>query len=459
MAKPTPDDSLGSLNADGSRNWIRPRRSPGRFLSTRAVVGWLLIVLFVCLPFVKVGGRPLVLLDVPARQFLLFGRVFLATDGVLLMLLLLSIFVGVFWLTALLGRVWCGWACPQTVYMELLFRPIEQWIEGGRSGQLRLDSRGGGWRRTLKYVVFGVLSVLVANVFLLYFVGVERLGAWIIQGPAAHPTGFAVMAVTAGLVFFDFAYFREQMCTVACPYARFQSVLLDQDSLIVGYDESRGEPRGKVGKAEGDCVDCGACVVTCPTGIDIRKGLQMECVACAQCIDACDTVMDKLSRPRGLIRYTSQNALAGKPSRKLRPRTMIYPVLLALLVGSLAFAGGSQGTAEVTILRGLGAPFVQDAQGVRNQIRIKIQNRGSQTRTFKIELLEPNGSQLISPENPLEVKAGGLRETSVFVISPPASFTAGGRKVDFKISDGAGFEETVHYKLVGPSVGQTGDSK
>ncbi len=454
MAKPSNDGSLGTLNDDGSRQWVRPRRSPGRFLTSRAVVGWLLIVLFVCLPFVKVGGRPVVLLDVPARQFLLFGRTFLATDGVLLMLLLLSIFVGVFWLTALLGRVWCGWACPQTVYMELLFRPIEQWIEGGRSGQLRLDSRGGGWRRPLKYVVFVVLSVLVANVFLLYFVGVGRLGEWIVAGPAANPTGFLVMAVTAGLVFFNFAYFREQMCTVACPYARFQSVMLDQDSLIIGYDATRGEPRGKVGKVDGDCVDCFACVVTCPTGIDIRDGLQMECIACAQCIDACDTVMDKLSRPRGLIRYTSQKALAGKPTRKLRPRTMIYPLLLTVLVGSLAFAGGSQRSAEVTILRGLGAPFVQDERGVRNQIRVKIQNRGGEARRFKIDLLGPSEAQLIAPENPLEISSGGLRETSVFVVAPTSVFTAGSRKINFKISDGADFEQIVPYKLVGP-----GDSK
>ncbi|MCA9632941.1 MAG: cytochrome c oxidase accessory protein CcoG [Myxococcales bacterium] len=450
MAGNAPGRVLPTLNEDGTRRWIRPRRSPGRYWTRRAVIGWALIALFVAVPFIKVGGYPVILLDVPARQFHLFGRTFLATDGVLLMLLMLSIFVGVFWLTAMLGRVWCGYACPQTVYMELLFRPIEQWIEGGRAGQLKLDKNGGGSRRMLKFAIFGLLSVFVANVFLAYFVGVERLGLWVAQGPIAHPTGFLVMAVTAGLVFFDFGYFREQMCTVACPYARFQSVLLDKDSLVVGYDEKRGEPRGKKGKTTGDCVDCGACVVTCPTGIDIRNGLQLECIACAQCVDACDTVMDKLERPRGLIRYASQRTLGGEAKKLLRPRAFAYPLVMTLLVGLLVFAGGRTTKADVTVLRGLSAPFVVDQSGVRNQIRIKVQNRGNDDRTYNIELLDANGAKLIAPENPLQVKSGERRETTVFVLAPKEMFTDGKRAVEFRVSDGQGFDRTLPYKLLGP---------
>ena len=414
------------------------------------MIGWALILMFVAVPFINMGGHPIILLDVPARQFHLFGRTFLATDGVLLMLLMLSIFVGVFWLTAMLGRVWCGYACPQTVYMEFLFRPIEQWIEGGRTGQLKLDKEGGGFRRVLKFVVFGVLSVLVANVFLAYFVGVQRLGHWMVQGPMEHPTGFLVMAVTAGLVFFDFGYFREQMCTVACPYARFQSVLLDKDSLIVGYDEKRGEPRGKKGKTTGDCVDCGACVVTCPTGIDIRNGLQLDCIGCAQCVDACDTVMEKLKRPKGLIRYASKRTLGGEAKRLVRPRAFAYPLVMTILVGMLVFTGKQTTEADVTVLRGLSAPFVVDATGVRNQIRIKVQNRGSEEHSYTIELLDADGAKLIAPENPLQVKSGERRETTVFVLAPRGLFTAGKRNVEFKISDGERFERTLPYKLLGP---------
>ncbi len=450
MAGSAPGRVLPTLNEDGTRRWIRPRRSPGRYWTRRAIIGWALIVLFVAVPFINVGGHPVVLLDVPARQFFLFGRTFLATDGVLLMLLMLSIFVGVFWLTAMLGRVWCGYACPQTVYMELLFRPIEQWIEGGRSGQLKLDKQGGGTRRALKFVIFGVLSVLVANVFLAYFVGVQRLGHWMTQGPMEHPTGFLVMAVTAGLVFIDFGYFREQMCTVACPYARFQSVMLDKDSLIVGYDEKRGEPRGKKGKTTGDCVDCGACVVTCPTGIDIRNGLQLECIACAQCVDACDTVMEKLNRPKGLIRYASERTLAGGAKKLLRPRAFAYPLVMTLLVGLLVFTGGRTSEADVTVLRGLSAPFVVDQAGVRNQIRIKVQNRGNDARSYTIQLLDADGATLVAPENPLDVKSGERRETTVFVVAPQSLFHDGKRNVEFKVSDGKGFERTLPYKLLGP---------
>ena len=233
---PPPERVLPTLNADGTRRRVRPELSRGRFHRQRLLVGWGLIVLFVALPFVKIAGKPAVLLDLPAREFTLFGRTFLPTDTVLLMLLLLSIFIAIFWITALVGRAWCGWACPQTVYMEFLFRPIERLFEGSRAKQLKIDRQGGGGKRALKNLVFLLLSFFVANVFLAYFVGVATLERWITQSPFEHPTPFLVMSVTAGLVFFDFGFFREQMCTVICPYARLQSVLLDRRSLIIGYD-------------------------------------------------------------------------------------------------------------------------------------------------------------------------------------------------------------------------------
>ena len=357
-AIPAPERVLPTLNADGTRNRIRPKLYDGKWYRRRLIVGWLLIVTFVGLPFLSVRGKPAILLDVPHRRFHLFGETFLPTDGVLLMLLMLSILLGVVLVTAVVGRAWCGWGCPQTVYMEFVFRPIERLFEGGRNDQLKLD-RGGvlPGRRVLKNLVFLLLSALVANVFLAYFVGVDALARWVRQSPAEHPVPFLVMAGTAGLVFFDFAYFREQMCTVICPYARLQSVLLDKDSIVIGYDGRRGEPRTH-GKARagagptGDCIDCNQCVNVCPTGIDIRNGTQLECVNRMHCLwPVCRRVQyDHAARrsprgphplrvPGGIRRQRARQAApppgrggkrAGRPPREQRGReTKRWPKMAA----------------------------------------------------------------------------------------------------------------------------------
>lgn len=447
-----PERVLPTLNNDGTRRWVRPKLYQGTYYRYRLWVAWGLIVLFMALPFVFIGGKPAILLDVPGRQFHLFGTTFLPTDGVLLMLLMLSIFVGIFLITAFFGRVWCGWACPQTVYMEFVFRPIERLFEGSRGQQLKMDREGGGLRRGLKLVVYAVLSVVVANIFLAYFVGVERLGRWVTQSPLEHPVPFMVVAATAGLVFFDFAYFREQMCTIVCPYARLQAVLLDKSSLIVGYDHRRGEPRGKGRSAGGDCIDCLACVVACPTGIDIRNGLQLECIACTQCIDACDSVMDRVKKPRGLIRYASERFFqTGERAPLLRARVVIYPILLLLLLTGLWFFGSAKTqAAEVTVLRGIGAPFVEQGDQIQNQLRIKIQNRSDQTRSFQLGLLDAGDSRLVAPENPVVVEAGQRVTAGAFVLSDRNLFDGGVRKVRVEVKSGDDFSVTLEYKLLGP---------
>ncbi len=450
---PAPERVLPTLNADGSRRQVRPKLYTGRYYRARFAVAWGLIALFVGIPFVKLGGKPLILLDVAAREFTLFGRTFLATDGVLLMFLMLSIFTGVIWMTALVGRAWCGWGCPQTVYMEYVFRPIERLFEGGRAAQLKLDEDGPNLRRLLKYPAFAVLSVLVANVFLAYFVGVETLSRWVRQSPFEHPAPFLVMAVTAGLVMFDFAYFREQMCTVICPYARLQSVLVDRRSLVVGYDVGRGEPRshGKATPGSGDCIDCKACVVACPTGIDIREGLQLECIACTQCIDACDSIMARIDKPPGLIRYGSQISLEeGKKTRIWRPRVALYPVLIGVFVTALLVVGSSGGTADVTLLRGIGSPYVEQADGIRNQIRVKVENRSQHKQSYRIEVLDARHIALVAPENPMAVEPGTHRTTSLFLVAPRSAFQEGKLSLRLRISDGAGFEHEQEYKLLGP---------
>jgi cytochrome c oxidase accessory protein FixG len=447
---------LSTLNVDGSRRYIRPKPSAGKFLSRRQVVAYALMFVFFIVPYLRMGGKPLILLDLPRRKFDLFGTTFLPTDTLLFMLLFVSVAIGIFLLTALLGRVWCGWACPQTVYLEFLYRPLERLLEGGRTGTLRIDqAKRLSARRLLKYAVYLALALFLAHTFLAYFVGVDQLAHWVRGSPFEHPTSFLVMAGTTALIFFDFTWFREQTCLVACPYGRLQSVLLDRQSLIVGYDYRRGEPRGKHIKdrpaASGDCIDCQACVVTCPTGIDIRDGLQMECIHCTQCADACDAVMTKIGKPTGLIRYSSRDVLEGRPKHLLRPRVVLYPLALLVALGLLGYNLAIRQDAEVTILRGIGAPFTFEADGrVVNQIRVKVRNREERDRAYRIELLGADRAQLVAPSNPLAVGAGQTATTTVFVVLAPEEFHDGERHVTFRIRNGAGFAGDFSYELVGP---------
>jgi cytochrome c oxidase accessory protein FixG len=272
------------------------------------------------------------------------------------------------------------------------------------------------------------------------------------QSPLLHPTGALVVFGTSALVFFDFAYFREQMCTVVCPYARLQSALLDQRSLVVGYDRRRGEPRGGGRRQGGDCVDCKACVVACPTGIDIRDGLQLECISCTQCVDACNSVMRKLDKAPGLVRYASSQWFeTGKTTSWLRPRIVIYVVLLGGVIAALISFGRERAApAEVAVLRGIGAPFVEQGELVRNQLRVKVRNRTELPKGYRIALVGAGASSLIAPENPLQVAAGDQATTTIFIVSPRSVFTAGSRAIEITVSSDDGFEQHIGHHLLGP---------
>jgi cytochrome c oxidase accessory protein FixG len=448
---------LSTLHEDGTRRWMYPRVSHGRFLRARRTLAYALIAVFTLLPYIPINGKPAILLNIPAREFTFFGFTFLPTDTLLLALFMVMLIISIFLVTALFGRVWCGWMCPQTVYTEFVYRPLERLFDGPPGPRHTPGKKTSGLRTVLKYALYTVISIYLAHAFLAYFVGVEDLAQWVRRSPIEHPTSFLVMLLTTGLMMFDFSFFREQTCIVACPYGRFQSVMLDRDSLIVSYDVRRGEPRGKGRRPSGaesqlgDCIDCGSCVDTCPTGIDIRDGLQLECIACTQCIDACDGVMDRLSRPRGLIRFSSQTRMAGTPSRLLRPRVIVYPSIIALLLIAFGSVLASKQSADVTLLRGLGLPYTELKPGeITNQIRVKIKNRSGRDAAYKIELSQGVPAQLNAAENPIAVAAGQSRTEAVFIMLPRGEFKTGRRDITLRISDGAEFHKEVDYRLLGP---------
>ena len=455
---------LPTLNEDGTRRWIRPKPSHGRWWHRRRVVAYALMVLFFAVPHLRLFGKPIFLMDLPRREFILMGYTFLPTDTLLFMLVLASGVIGIFLLTAFFGRAWCGWACPQTVYLEFLFRPIGRWFDGGYVGSRNLDKQHAWFtpRRLAKYVTFFLLALFVSHTLLAFFVGTENLYHWVLHSPAQHPTAFFFIVVFTGLVWFNFTYFREQTCLIVCPYGRWQSALIDRQSLIVAYDTRRGEPRAHATTNRdpnaGDCIDCNACVQTCPTGIDIRNGLQMECVHCTQCIDACDDVMTRVGKPTGLIRYSSQDAMAGKARRLLRLRTVLYPTVLLLLLSGLVAALVTKDAIDVTVLRGIGAPFTEEADGrIANQIRVKITNRRNSPQPVIIQVTDLEDAGLsaseitvVNPETPLTIAAGDTRSTSLFILLPRRAFAHGERHMALHVTDPAGFDQTITWRLLGP---------
>lgn len=452
-----PDHVLSTLEGDGSRRWLYPRLSKGLLWKRRRALAYFLIVFFIALPHLRIGGRPMILLDIASRRFVFFGHTFLPTDTLLLTLFMLGVFISIVLATTFAGRVWCGWACPQTVYMEFLFRPIDRLFEGTAGKGGRPKQKPTGLMALARYAIYLVLCMLLAHTFLAYFVGTDRLAQWMRRSPLEHPTSFLVMGATTLAMMFDFVFFREQLCLIACPYGRFQSVMLDRQSLIVAYDHNRGEPRKKgrhqPGDGAGDCVDCNQCVVVCPTGIDIRNGLQLECVNCTQCIDACNTVMDRVGSPRGLIRYSSQDALEGKPPKLLRVRTVAYPAILLTVVIAFFAVLSTKYSFDARLMRGRGNPFQQTRAGVvANNFRMRLTNRTLDPQVYTIRVADPPAATLGgSSSETVELDGGATTLVPIVVEAPVALLSPLGQyNGKLKITDEIGNERELNMKLLGP---------
>lgn len=386
-------DSVTTINEDGSRYFVHPADVHGLFTLTRRVFAVFLIAVYVSLPFIKIKGEPAVFLDIFHRKLHLFGLTLMFQDLWLLFFIITGLAFSLFVVTSIAGRLWCGWACPQTVFLDHVFRRVERWIDGDAPARRRLEDApwtgGKIFKRILKHAIFLLLAAAIAHVFLSYFVSLPALYNMMHQSPAANWGFFLFVFVLTGILYFNFAWFREQFCIIMCPYGRLGSALIDDNSIVVGYDTVRGEPRGKAGTTTGDCIDCRRCVQVCPTGIDIRQGLQMECISCEACIDACDEIMVKLDRPKGLIRHDSLNALAGRASRFWRPRLFLYMILG--LVGASVFAYATQQVKPVivSVLRMQGAPYFRDESGIRNNFMVRVANKRAEPHEYRIVLEAP----------------------------------------------------------------------
>lgn len=465
MARRLPNlDSVTTIAEDGSRNFLHPADVRGNFTLARQLFALVLVAIYFSLPFIPVRGNPAVFLDVLNGRFHLFGLTFASQDFFLTFFVISGMGFSLFFLTALFGRLWCGWACPHSVFLEQVFRRLERLLEGSALHQRKLDSMT--WlepekllRRGGKLLVFLFISAVIAHFFLAYFISIPELWSWIGQGPLAHPQAFAFITIATGLIWFNFSWFREQLCLIICPYGRLQSALIDDDTMVIGYDEIRGEPRGKPRKNDdtlGDCINCYRCVQVCPTGIDIRQGLQIECIGCANCIDACNEVMDDLGRDRGLVRYDSLNGLRGEKRRFLRPRLLVYFFLLFLGVAAFTFAFSTIRPLNLEAIRMRGRPYYLTEEGtIRNQYQIRVINKQQVPVTLQV--------MLDSPTQNLEASGfvGGIElspdsETvRTLVASLPAEAWEGAFEIKIQVEGatetGRTFSMTQLVEFVGPN--------
>jgi len=483
-------DSIATVDDSGKRVWMYPKKPSGRYYNARTWVSAILLLILFGLPLLKVNGQPFILLNVLERHFILFGIPFMPQDFHLFVLAMLTFIVGIVLFTVVFGRLFCGWVCPQTIFMEMVFRKIEYWIEGDANAQRRLNA--APWTRDKiikkagKQLIFFAIAVLVANTFLSYLIGLDQVVQIATEPVSMHLGGFIAMILFSFAFYFVFSYLREQVCIAICPYGRLQGVMLDRDSIVVHYDFERGEPRGKVKKKRaaplqtakhdpvatmaaaitgdsaeaesekvpslGDCIDCGLCVRVCPTGIDIRNGTQLECINCTACMDACDEIMDKVNRPRGLIRYDSYNGIVEKRNKIFTPRVIGYTAVLAALLILNIVLLTQRNQVEALLLRTPGTLYNEvDATTISNLYNYQIINKTRNELPVEFHLVNiPGVVEFVG--NPPVAKPEGKTEGVLFIKIKTSDLTLRKTALELEARSGDKVVDELTTNFFGPGV-------
>ena len=461
-------DSIATVDEAGKRIWIYPKKPSGNFHRWRIVVTVALLSLLFSGPFIRINGQPALLLNIFERKFVILGQAFWPQDFFLLAVTLITFFVFIILFTVVFGRVWCGWMCPQTLFMEMVFRKIEYWIEGDANDQRKLTQQP--WNRekilkkTSKHILFLAVSVLISHTVMAYLIGTEKTWAILNEPPSEHLAGFIGLIGFTGIFYGVYAKFREQACVAVCPYGRLQGVLLVRDSIVIAYDWLRGEPRGFRRKNQeqsntGDCIDCKLCVHVCPTGIDIRNGTQLECVNCTACIDACDEVMVKIGKPKGLIRYASYNSIKNGIVKIINSRVIGYSFVLLILLGVLSFALITRSDVEATILKVPGTLYQRDGDYITNLYNVEFVNKTFEARNLEIRVESPAEAEIRKADTKaILVPAEGFTKGVYFIRIPEHSITNARTVIKLGIYSNGKRIETVKAKFIGP-VHKASDAK
>ena len=453
-------DSVAHISAEGKRVWFFPKKPKGYFYNFRSYLSWVYLTVFFTLPLIKFHGAPLFMLNLIDRIYILFGVRFWPQDFFIFVLGMLIFVVFIILFTVIFGRVFCGWVCPQTIFMEMVFRKIEYWLEGDRKAQMALRSQP--WtsktltRRILKIILFLAVSFAIANTFLMYIIGSDAVWNIATEPVSQHVGGFLAIVIFSLVFFFVYYWFREQVCLIVCPYGRMQGVMLDKNSIAVTYDHVRGEPRTKhikktADQPHGDCVDCLECIRVCPTGIDIRNGLQLECVNCTACMDACDTVMEKTHREKGLIRYASENSVLTKTKLKLNKRIVAYSLVLLALVSVEAFLLITRSELEVNSVRTRNTLFTVESDGkIGNLYNIKLINKTSDEMNIEFKIEGKNASfDWIGHQTKLQ--PGEMKNGELFVYVPVEELPSQRNDVKLEIYSNGELKATENLVLLAPN--------